>query len=255
MSRLPIVITRPGERAAALARAIEAEGFVVHRIDAMAQEFLADTPDARFAWLNIDQFHKVVVISPAAAEGLIEALDRFWPQLPQGLTLYAVGQATASVLYQALGVRVRVPPLGAGEETTEALLALGSLQKLDHQRVLLVAGQGGRALLGDCLTARGARVTRLEVYRRRLLSLSPVNAQVLQQAHYGALVVSSGEILEHLARWCTEAALHQPLVVSSQRLATLASKLGFRVPVVASGASPAALAAAVARTCDPKDAE
>lgn len=251
----PVLITRPGERARALAEAIEAKGFGTERLAVMQQETVPETADVRSAWLDIDHFHKVVVISPAAAERLAEALDRYWPQLPQRLELYAVGQATATVLYQALGLKVRVPAPTAGEETSEALLALASLQCLEHQRVLLVAGEGGRPLLGDTLAQRGARVTRLEVYRRRLITPDAGARTWLEQGGYQALVVSSGEILEHLARWCSEAAFQQPLVVSSQRLATLAKTLGFRIPVVASGASPAALAAAVARTCDPEDGE
>ncbi|WP_417329418.1 uroporphyrinogen-III synthase [Halomonas cupida] len=251
----PVLITRPGTRARALADAIEARGLPVVQLELMAHEDVPETAQMRAIWLDIDHFHKVVVISPTAAEHLIAALDRYWPQLPQGLNLYAVGSATASVLHQALGVRVRVPSPEAGEETSEALLELGSLRQLAHQRVLLVAGEGGRSLLGDSLAQRGATVTRVEVYRRRLLTPSSEAKVMLDQAHYRALVVSSGEILEHLARWCSQTAFDQPLVVSSQRLARLAEKLGFRVPVVASGATPAALAAAVARASDPKDAE
>lgn len=248
----PVLITRPGARAQVLAEVIEARGLPVVQLALMAHEDVPETAQMRAMWLNIDHFHKVVVISPAAAERLIAALDRYWPQLPQGLTLYAVGRATAALLYEALGVRVRVPSPDAGAETSEALLGLGSLGRLEHQRVLLVAGEGGRPLLGECLTQRGATVTRLEVYRRRLLTPSSEAIAMLDRAHYRVLVVSSGEILEHLARWCSQAAFDQPLVVSSQRLARLAEKLGFRVPVVASGATPAALAAAVARASAPR---
>ena len=35
--------------------------------------------------------------------------------------------------------------------------------------MLLAAGEGGRALLGETLAARGAELTRLALYRRRLL--------------------------------------------------------------------------------------
>ncbi|ALM51022.1 uroporphyrinogen-III synthase [Halomonas huangheensis] len=251
----PVVITRPGKRAGALAEAIEARGLPVSHLELMAHQHVPETAQMRATWLDIDHFHKVVVISPAAAERLIAALDRYWPQLPQGLMLYAVGKATAALLHEALGLRVRVPSPTMGEETSEALLQLGSLRDLEHQRVLLVAGEGGRPVLADCLAQRGAAVTRIEVYRRQLLTPSSEAKAMLDQAHYRALVVSSGEILEHLARWCSQTAFEQPLVVSSQRLARLAEELGFCVPVVASGASPAALAAAVARTCDPKDAE
>ncbi|RTR05528.1 uroporphyrinogen-III synthase [Halomonas nitroreducens] len=254
MATPPVLICRPGPRAAALAEAIAAEGFAVERGEVMALEPLPETPAHRAAWLDFDQFRRVVVVSPFAAECLAEALDRYWPQLPVGIDYYAVGAATAATLHRQLGVRVHLPPPG-GADTSEALLALGSLQRLAGQRLLLVAGEGGRALMAETLAARGARLTRLAVYRRRLLEPSPTLRRRLASGDYQALVVSSGEILGHLARWCSQAALNQPLIVSSTRLATLAGTLGFRLPVVASGATPDALAAAVARARDPERAD
>jgi uroporphyrinogen-III synthase len=255
MDAAPVVITRPGERGDVLAAAIEARGLSVVRLESLRLEALPETPEQRVVWLDVDQFRRVVVVSPFAAECLADALDRYWPQLPVGIDYYAVGAATAAALHERLGVRVHVPPASAGEDTSEALLRLGSLRRLAGEKVLLVAGEGGRTLLAETLTERGARVTRLALYRRIPLSPSPAMQRRLAQGDFRALVVSSGEILEHLARWCTGAALNQPLIVSSTRLATLAGKLGFRVPVVASGATPAALAAALATACDPQEAD
>ncbi|GEK73700.1 MULTISPECIES: uroporphyrinogen-III synthase [Halomonas] len=253
MASAPVLICRPGPRAAALAEAIASRGFAVEHGEAMALEALPETAEQRAAWLDFDQFRRVVVVSPFAAECLAEALDRYWPQLPVGIDYYAVGAATAEVLHRELGVRVHVPPAGGGD-TSEALLGLGSLARLDEQKVLLAAGEGGRALLGETLAERGGRLTRLALYRRRLLDPDAAFAGRLATGDYRALVVTSGEILEHLARWCSRAALHQPLIVSSTRLATLAGTLGFRRPVVAAGATPATLAKAVAEA-DPERAD
>ncbi|WP_205742719.1 uroporphyrinogen-III synthase [Onishia niordana] len=265
-----VLITRPGERAKRLADAIEAIGAVPEALDVMRLEALPETPEQRSIWLDIDQFRRVVVISPFAAECLVEALDRYWPQLPVGVDFYAVGAATAAILHERLGVRVRVPASGIGSfgdsaqagvrvaagqgtsaqgDTSEGLLALPSLQVLNEQKVLMVAGEGGRPLLADTLAARGARLTRLSVYRRVLLTPEAPMRQRLAVGDYAALVVSSGEILEHLAGWCQPAALNQPLIVSSQRLVTLAGSLGFANCRVAAGATPDALAAEVAGAC------
>jgi len=255
MTDLPVLISRPGGRAGPLASAIEARGLPVMRLEVMHLEALPETPAMRSIWLDIDHFHQVVVVSPFAAECLAHALDRYWPQLPVGIAFYAVGASTAALLHRQLGVRVHVPSPSAGEDTSEALLQLASLHDLDERRVLLVAGEGGRSLIADTLAARGASVTRLAVYRRRLLSPDTAMQARLSAGVYRALVVSSGEILEHLARWCSDTALNQPLIVSSARLATLADRLGFRFPVVASGATPAALADAVARSSAPEEAD
>lgn len=255
MAAPAVLVTRPGKRGDVLSATIAGAGWPVERIEVMSLEPLAETPEMRLAILNIDNFQRVLVISPTAAEWLGEAMDRYWPQPPVGLTYYAVGAATAAILHERLGVRVHLPASKAGEDTSEALLELPSLQSLQDQRVLLVAGEGGRRLMADTLVARGARITRLAVYRRVTVEPCPVIKRRLVRGDFQALVVSSGEILEHLARWCGDAALNQPLIVSSARLATLAEKLGFRAPVVASGATPAALAAAVATACDPEDAD
>jgi len=255
MAPLPVLICRPGARSAPLAAAIEAHGLPVVALDVMRLEPLPETAPTRAVWLDLDHFAKVVVVSPFAAECLAEALDRYWPQLPVGITYYAVGASTAELLHRRLGVRVHVPSPSAGETTSEALLRLASLQAVAGQRILQVAGEGGRTLMADTLTARGARLTRVAVYRRCLQNPDADMQARLAGGDYRALVVSSGEILEHLARWCTDTALNQPLIVSSGRLATLAGRLGFRFPVVASGATPAALAAAVARSSAPEEAD
>ncbi|NGO88916.1 MAG: uroporphyrinogen-III synthase [Halomonas sp.] len=248
---LPVLICRPGERGDALTYALGEQGWEVAPLDVMRLEALAEDATQRQIWLDIDQYHKIVVVSPFAAYCLSEALDRYWPQLPIGIDYYSVGRSTASALHDQLGVRVHVPPPQRGEDTSEALLSLASLARLDHQRVLLVAGEGGRTLLADTLTERGACVTRLAVYRRVYQPPSAAMQQCLANGHYRALIVTSGELLEYLAKWCGPAALNQPLIVSSRRLATLAGRLGFCDLKVASGATPAALVAALDRSCNP----
>lgn len=249
MSAPRVLITRPGARAQPLREALEALGAQVESLEAMRLEALPETPRIRQAWLDFDAYRRVVVVSPFAAECLAAGLDAYWPQLPLGVHFYAVGAGTAQVLHDRLGVRVHLPPAGHGD-TSEALLRLASLQCLDEQRVLLVAGEGGRALLAESLESRGARLTRLAVYRRKLEPPVGMTMGHLIDGNFSALVVTSGELLEHLAGWCSKAALNQPLIVSSQRLATLAQSLGYLRPSVAQGATPAALAAAVADVCD-----
>lgn len=248
-----VLITRPGRRALPLLHAVTQAGAEAVALEVMRQEPLTENQAMRNAWLDFDQFVKVVVVSPFAAECLTEGLDRYWPQLPLGPVFYAVGRATAEALHERLGVRVHVPTSG-GEDTSEALLGLASLQRLDEQKVLLVAGEGGRGLLAEALMARGARLTRLALYRRVLLPPDAEGGQLLKQGDYAALVVSSGEILEHLAGWCGKGALNQPLIVSSRRLATLARSLGFTAPYVAQGATPASLASTAAEACGLKNA-
>ncbi|MFC7368961.1 MULTISPECIES: uroporphyrinogen-III synthase [Vreelandella] len=251
----PVLICRPGDRGNALAALLREQGACVEQLDVMRLEPLPEDHIQRRVWMDIDQYHKIVVVSPYAAYCLSDALDRYWPQLPIGMNFYSVGRSTASVLFEQLGVRVHIPPLSHGEDTSEALLSLASLKTLTRQRILLVAGEGGRTLLADTLRARGADVTRLAVYRRVYQPPTPAMQQRLLTGNYRALIATSGELLEHLAKWCEQAALNQPLIVSSHRLAKLAGTLGFCDLKVASGATPAALAAVLSRFCNPKGAD
>lgn len=243
-----VLVSRPGGRARLLRSALEAQGAEVVSLEAMQLEALAETPAMRQAWLDFDRYHGVVVVSPFAAECLAEGLDRYWPQLPQGTVYYTVGAGTAEVLKDRLEIQAQLPASDQAD-TSEALLQLPALQHVDDRRMLLVAGMGGRTLLSETLARRGAKLARLEVYRRVLVPPVEPGAGYLTKGDYAALVVTSGELLEHLAGWCTSAALNQPLIVSSQRLATLAQALGYRYVVVAQGATPCALAVAVADIC------
>ncbi|MGM0615330.1 MAG: uroporphyrinogen-III synthase [Pseudomonadota bacterium] len=251
----PVLILRPGERGEILAETLQQQGFSVERMDTLRLEPLPEDADLRSLWLDFDQFRKVIVISPFAAHCLEQALDRYWPQLPVGIDYYCVGRGTADILHQQLGVRVRVPEAKRNEDTSEALLALPSLQRVEQQKILIVAGEGGRDLLADTLRARGARVTRASVYQRRYQPPDSSGIVRLESGNFQALIVTSGEQLQHLAKWCNQAALNQPLIVSSRRLATLAAELGFCAPTVATGATPAALTAALTRTCNPPGAD
>ncbi len=260
-SSLEVLTTRPGSRGAVLDAMLRDVGCAVECLKLMALEPLPLEPAGRQAILDIDLYRGVVVISPQAAGYLADWLEDWWPQLPEGLAFYAVGSATAEVLHSRLGVRVRVPPhatRGAHVEvdapvgtTSEALLSLPSLQQLQGQRWLLAAGEGGRALLEDTLVARGARVTRLALYRRLPLALSSQQAGRLAAGAYDAMVVTSNTLLEAVVTSATTRTLNQPLIVSSNRLATLAHAHGFERVTVAADASPGALRQAVLDACAP----
>lgn len=248
-----VLVTRPGNRGEVLATTLSRYGLDPRPLALMHQQVLPETAAIRSVWLDFDHFSRVLVVSPFAAECLVEALDRYWPQLPIGPRYYAVGAATAEVLNRELGVKVHLPPEHvngqSGRETSEALLTLPSLHGLAEQKVLLVAGEGGRTTLAEALSSRGARLTRLALYRRVFTAPDTAMQRCLASADFDALIVSSGELLEHLAGWCDIAALNQPLIVSSHRLATLAGNLGFAAPHVADSASATSLAAMTARVC------
>src|SRR5690606_40816499 len=82
----------------------------------------------------------------------------------------AVGPATAAALRQAGIEDVITPPQ---QHDSEAVLSLDVLQDVRDRPVVIVAGEGGRDAMQTGLAARGAQVTRIEVYRRVALPHTP----------------------------------------------------------------------------------
>lgn len=163
-------------------------------------------------------------------------------------TWLAVGGGTAGLLRRRGLSPVRAPER-AGD--SEALLALPELREVAGREIGLVTAPGGRGLIADALVQRGARVHRADVYRREHRAPAPDTLAALAALPpTSALLVSSGEAFEGLWGVLDAAARQQlasrPVVASSARLAAMLAGRGFQSLVVAAGARPAALLAALA---------
>ena len=162
-----------------------------------------------------------------------------WPATP---LLAAVGRATASAL-EAAG---RTPDLVPTERfDSETLLALPELTDIAGWRILIVRGEGGRALMGEVLTERGAEVQYAEVYRR---VCPQTDAQPLIErwgAEVQLLTATSDEILLNLDQILGPEGIPlahaTPLVVLSERTAETARELGYRQIRVAARAEDRAI--------------
>jgi uroporphyrinogen-III synthase len=132
----------------------------------------------------------------------------------------AVGERTATLLEEA-GLSVLTPP----EPTSEGLLALDLLAAPQGLAILLVSGAGGRDMLADTLSGRGARVTRHACYRR--VPAAAIDPSVL---HCDAIIAASGEGLRAIAGFWLRAGGRAdiPVLVPSARVARLGVELGLR---------------------------
>lgn len=201
--------TRPGaERQAADLEAAGHEPLVapVLEIEALGGE----PPAESFQW--------VIFLSEHAVRHGLPALGR-GGQLRQARVL-AVGRRTAEVLERE-GVDAGVPD----EPTSEGLLAMPELERMGGQGVLLVRGAGGRRLLADELSRRGARVATFECYRR--VPLGHLEPAVLE---CDAIIAASGEGLETVAGLWFPAGgrADVPVLVPTGRVARLGVELGFQ---------------------------
>lgn len=245
---LRVLVTRPRHQSAALAALIETHGGTAIRFPVIEILPAREPQAARAAMATLDDFSLAIFISPNAVEQGFALMKG----VPRRARIAAVGEGSAAALEQA-GIRNVLRP--ADGASSEALLALPDLgaDAVAGSRVLIVRGEGGRQLLGDTLSKRGARVTYAEVYRR---ARPEVDADgVVQQGRTGgidAIVVTSVQGLENLfdmlgegdAEWLERAGY----VVISERLATRARALGVSgQPVVAARADDEALVEALIR--------
>ena len=175
---------------------------------------------------RLEEFDLAVFVSPTAVECAFERIKH------AGVPVAAVGAGTRRAL-QALGAhQVLAPESGAD---SEALLALPELHEVAGKRILIVRGEGGRELLADTLTARGARTEYLECYRRTLphADTAPLIA-AWDRGEIDAVTVSSTASFDNLITLLGVPRLAtRPLFVNHARVAERAREVGIPELVVA----------------------
>ena len=162
-------------------------------VDPWHFEWLPETPEQRTVWLNLDEFQGVICVSARAAEGLVAALDRYWPMPPVGIHWLCNGSGTAAPLTEA-GLPVRYPER---DNTAEAVLQLPEIQAVAEQKWLIVKGEGGRETFARTLSERGAAVTELRLYRRSVKS-EALSELIHRSRDAEAILVSSQSLAEAL---------------------------------------------------------
>ncbi|MCW9017827.1 MAG: uroporphyrinogen-III synthase, partial [Kangiellaceae bacterium] len=105
---------------------------------------------------------------------------------------------------------------------------------------VIVKGEAGRPLLQQELTQKGAKVTTLDVYQRKIPNWALQKNIAHQLSTNNIWLVTSAQAIDHLYRiqGLSEHPNHRTkLIVSSNRLAEFANKKGFTIFGQSSGAS------------------
>lgn len=248
LNQRTILITRPAAQAGRLIHLIEAAGGRVLSLPVIEIETLAGADREREARSLLADAEVLVFVSVNAVHGLLGLLAGA-SGLFADRSIYAVGGATGRFLHD-YGVQHVLQAMGTG---SEALLDLPGLQaeEIAGRSVVIVRGEGGRELLRERLAARGARVSYLEVYRRRRPEVDDdLMKNIWCRNSPDAIVISSAEGLQNLIDMTQPedraALFNTPLVAISERVSAHALARGFRLtPRVASEASDEGLFAAI----------
>ncbi len=235
-----ILVTRPAHQAegqVAYLRGLGAEPVCLPLLEIMptGEEDGADYQQCKRCMLDLDLYDGVIFVSPNAARIGAGWIDQYWPQLPVGVRWIGIGQQTCDALEQ-FGIHAWHAEGGFDSET---LLADPSMQSVATQRFLIVRADGGRDMLADTLSQRGARVDYAHIYRR----VCPAHStDIIQSTIYAqplsAILITSGQALQNLLTLSgsTDAGLAEiRIIVPSARLAELARSLGFTRIRVAQG--------------------
>ena len=238
------LITRPKTQAQSLANRICQHGGqvcllpTIEIIPCLARRQLA-TQLATLPPIDI-----LIFISPSAIEQANHLLQQ-QPHLAWQTKLCVVmGEPSAKLLKQYGSIDIHYP---TSHYSTEAGLALPQLQQVAQQHIVIFKGEGGRPLLADTLRERGATVTEIICYQRRLPTLPPEQRQqLLQQTDINCIlstsIVSADNLRILLGSTGTTWWRQRQWVVSSQRLANhLVDYRLTKPPLIAQNASDDAI--------------
>lgn len=210
----PCLVLRPAPDGERLCAALRSLGLVVRHLPSLEiHPILTADPPAPPADI-------IVFVSRNAVRHGIAVVS----SAPKA-AIAAIGAGTAAELAATGQPPDILPPEGYD---SEALLQAPALADPRGAIVWIVRGRGGRALLGDTLSRRGARVHYIEVYERRLAEIAPpVCAEALTLLTGDTppwLVATSVESLEALHRLLGRSALHYRLVTASDRVVKLGTE-------------------------------
>ncbi|WP_436877818.1 uroporphyrinogen-III synthase [Siccibacter turicensis] len=241
---MSILVTRPSPDGEALVSRLRTQGKVAWSFPLIEFAPGNDLPQLPALFDTLQPDDMVFMVSRHAVQYAHAALQRAGRDWPASLRYFAIGRSTALALHQTSGRQVSYPH---GREISEVLLQLPELQNIIGTTALILRGNGGRELIGETLTARGASVTFCECYQRcEKVYDGAQEAHRWQARGVDTLVMTSGEMLHQLfilvpewyrTRWL----LHCKVIVVSERLADLARELGWQDIQVADNADNDAL--------------
>lgn len=196
----------------------------------------------------LDECDLAIFVSANAVKKSVDAINKRWPQLPERLSIAAIGPTTRRTLVEN-GIGVDIIP--SEKFTSEALLSTPELEYVDDWNIQIYKGEGGLDALHKRLTNRGARVRDVFTYRREIPKVN-IEDHISDWKDGGVQVVicSSGESLQNLETivgdkyksWLQT----MPFVVISERVATIAKERDVsQEPIVAQTATDTGLTEAL----------
>ncbi len=239
-----VLVTRPVHQASQQISLLDECGAVPIHLPALEISPVTEADKAypllRNQMMNLDQYAIIICISPNAAHLDLDWIDQFWPQPPEGIHWYAIGEKTAHILNQQ-DIPARRSSSGFN---SEAMLTLPELHDIKDKKILILRGSSGRTTLAETLSERGANVEYANLYVRKCPEYDDILIKsTIYNSALSSILITSGEALSNFVtvaqgrqkQFSTDS-LHQlNLVVPSERIADQARHIGFTRIKVAQG--------------------
>lgn len=201
-------------------------------------------PELARALSRLEGMDYLIVVSPFAAR-LVAAHAS--PAVIETPVFITPGAGTGRIL-EAAGAEVVYPESGG---TSEAILALPQLADLEDRSVGIFGAPGGRRLIDEELSRRGAGIRRVDGYLREPRPPADALLEALAKGRRLTVLVSSMNALQQISdalpdelrsHWFDSA-----FVVSSPRIEQACRERGARNVAVADGAADTAMIDALER--------
>jgi len=217
-----VLITRPATQQSAFSDGCRDLGFSVSLLPCL--QILPCKTDKGYLDRLLED-HTTVLFTSANAVHSAHGIRAFpWPKLH----IHAIGAASAKALEQYQQVVALTPQSPFNSEAY-----IEQLGNAPPESLLIIKGCGGRGVIEPALVDLGWHVSVLDVYERvrpDLLS-DDINA-IFASSAPDIISVTSDEVLNNLWHLChqhTNTLRTRPLVVNSERCASLAIDLGFKI--------------------------
>jgi uroporphyrinogen-III synthase len=231
LTGITIAVTRPVEQAQALCEAISHLGGRAVLFPLLAIAPLQNYHAFEQQLAELETTDWAIFISSNAVNNAMPRVLKRYGNIPDNLKFAAIGHQTAKELAH-YGVRnVHTPHTRFDSET---LLALPEMHDVANMKIAIFRGVGGRELMAETLTARGANVYFAESYQRvNPQTDANLLAELWKKGELQAIVVTSSEAMRYLLDLAgtSEWLRHVVICVNHARIAELPLQLGLKVLV------------------------
>lgn len=231
LTGITIAVTRPVDQAQGLCEAITHLGGRAVLFPLLAITPLQDYRAFEQQLTQLETTDWAIFISSNAVNYAMPRVLKRYGNIPDNLKFAAIGHQTAKELMH-YGVRNVLTPHTRFD--SETLLALPEMHDVANMKIAIFRGVGGRELMAETLTARGANVYFTESYQR-INPQTDTNllAELWKKGELHAIIVTSSEAMRYLLDLAgtSEWLRHVAICVNHARIAELPLQLGLTVLV------------------------